>query len=52
MNTDIAQFFIALKRTRGCMMMLEGSVAEDLYRMQAKNLPHPTLMRALFHNSG
>ena len=44
MATDIAPFCIALKRTRGCMMMLEGSVAEDLYRMQAKNLPHPTYL--------
>ena len=44
MATDIAQFCIALKRTRGCMMMLEGSVAEDLYSMQAKNLPHPTYL--------
>ena len=42
MTTDIAQFVIALERTRGCMMMLESSVAEDLSRMQAKNLPHPT----------
>ena len=44
MATDVAQFFMALKRTKGCTMMLDDSVAEDLSRMQNRNplisIPH------------
>ena len=44
MATHVAQFFMALKRTRGCMRVLEGSVAKDLSRMQNRNplksIPH------------
>lgn len=50
MATDIAEVFIALKRTWGCMMMLEGSAAEDLSRMQnRKPAVSHIFMRALFH---
>lgn len=35
MATNVANlFFIALERTRGCFMTLEGSVAEYLFHMQ------------------
>ena len=50
MATDIAEVFIDVKRTWGCMMMLEGSAAEDLSRMQnRKSAASHILMRALFH---
>ena len=31
---NLTQFFIALKRSRGCLMMLEGSVTKDLSHVQ------------------
>lgn len=37
MATDVAQFFMALKRTKCCTMMLDDSVAKDLSRMQNRN---------------
>ena len=38
--TNIAQFFIALKRTRGCIMTLEGSVAEHLFDIKKQKTCH------------
>ena len=49
MAADIAQFFLALKRTWGSIMILEGSIADDLSHMQSRKpaVSH-IFMRALF----
>ena len=50
MATDMAKFFKASKRTRDCMMTLEGSVAEDLsHRQNRKPVASHILIRSLFH---
>ena len=48
MATDTAHCFIALKKNRGCMMMLKVSVAEDLISMRnRKPATSHILMRSL-----